>query len=70
MRWGDQLEFEEEAGAGDFVYVPPFVPHMESNAGDAPSVWIVMRNDQEPIVVNLEPVDASQQSVNDAIHGC
>jgi hypothetical protein len=24
---------------------------------------------QEPIVVNLEPADASQQSANDAIHG-
>ncbi len=69
MRWGDQLEFEEEAGASDFVYVPPFVPHMEINAGDEPSVWIIVRNDQEPIVVNLEPVDASQQSANDAIHG-
>ena len=27
MRWGDQLEFSEEARPGDFIYVPPYVPH-------------------------------------------
>jgi uncharacterized RmlC-like cupin family protein len=27
MRWGDHLELSEEARAGDFVYVPPYVPH-------------------------------------------
>src|SRR6202049_2012760 len=29
MRWGDHLEFSGEAGPGDFIYVPPFVPHQE-----------------------------------------
>ena len=32
MRWGDHLEFMAEAGPGDFIYVPPFVPHQEINA--------------------------------------
>ena len=32
MRWGDQLEFTAEAGPGDFIYVPPYVPHQEINA--------------------------------------
>ena len=39
MRWGDALEFTAEAGPGDFIYVPPFVPHQEINAsppGDGP----------------------------------
>lgn len=26
MRWGDKLEFTAEAGPGDFIYVPPYVP--------------------------------------------
>ena len=26
MRWGEALEFFAEAGPGDFIYVPPFVP--------------------------------------------
>src|SRR3954462_12041566 len=32
MRWGDRLEYVAEAGPGDFIYVPPFVPHQEINA--------------------------------------
>ena len=37
MRWGERLEFMAEAGPGDFIYVPPFVPHQEINANpDAP----------------------------------
>src|SRR3974390_1067162 len=32
MRWGDHLEFVAEANPGDFIYVPPFVPHQEINA--------------------------------------
>ena len=32
FRWGERLEFVDEAGPGDFVYVPPFAPHQELNA--------------------------------------
>ena len=32
MRWGDHLEFVAEAEAGDFIFVPPYVPHQEINA--------------------------------------
>src|SRR5438132_1141469 len=35
MRWGDRLEYVAEAGAGDFIFVPPFVPHQEINASEA-----------------------------------
>src|SRR5438445_4900378 len=38
MRWGDQLEFTAEAGPGDFIYVPPYVPHQESTPR-RPSRW-------------------------------
>ena len=31
MRWGDHLELSEEARAGDFIYVPPYVPQQEIN---------------------------------------
>ena len=55
MRWGESLEFVAEAGPGDFIYVPPFVPHQEINASqDEPLGCGVVRNDQEPIVVNLD----------------
>src|SRR5213075_1615471 len=55
MRWGDRLEFTAEAGPGDFIYVPPYVPHQEINAGaDQPLVCVLVRSGQEPIVVNLD----------------
>jgi uncharacterized RmlC-like cupin family protein len=55
MRWGEQLEFYAEAGAGDFIFVPPYVPHQEINAAtDHPLVCVLVRSDQEPVVVNLD----------------
>ncbi|HJQ22899.1 MAG TPA: cupin domain-containing protein [Blastocatellia bacterium] len=55
MRWGEQLEFTAEAGPGDFIYVPPFVPHQEINASPSESLeCVLVRSGQEPIVVNLD----------------
>jgi uncharacterized RmlC-like cupin family protein len=55
MRWGDRLEFFAEAGPGDFIYVPPFVPHQEINAETGePLICVLVRSGQEPIVVNLD----------------
>jgi len=55
MRWGEQLEFYAEAGPGDFIYVPPYVPHQEINAlTDEPLQCVLVRSDQEPVVVNLD----------------
>jgi uncharacterized RmlC-like cupin family protein len=55
MRWGERLEFVAEAGPGDFIYVPPYVPHQEINASpDSPLSCVVVRSDQEPVVVNLD----------------
>ena len=55
MRWGDRLEFSDEAGPGDFIYVPPYVPHQEINAlADEVCEAVVVRSGQEPIVVNLD----------------
>ena len=54
MRWGERLEFTAEAAPGDFIFVPPFVPHQEINASPSePLTCVVVRSDQEPIVVNL-----------------
>ena len=55
MRWGESLEYFAEAGAGDFIFVPPFVPHQEINARpDESLLCVVVRSDQEPVVVNLD----------------
>jgi len=69
MLWGDHMEFEQEVEPGDFIYVPPFVPHQEINhSPDTPSQWVIVRNSQEPVVVNLEPFNAEQQTGTDATH--
>jgi uncharacterized RmlC-like cupin family protein len=60
MRWGDRLEFMAEAGPGDFIYVPPYVPHQEINASARETLECVLcRSDGEAIAVNLdiEPVE-------------
>jgi len=55
MRWGKQLEYIADAGPGDFIYVPPFVPHQEINPNSTEAlICIVIRSDQEPVVVNLD----------------
>ncbi len=55
MRWGDRLEFIAEAGPGDFIYVPPYVPHQEINAAaEEPLSCVLVRSGQDPVVVNLE----------------
>lgn len=60
MRWGNNLEFTAEAGPGDFIFVPPYVPHQEINASTEETLeCVLVRSGQEPVVVNLdiEPVE-------------
>jgi uncharacterized RmlC-like cupin family protein len=58
MRWGEHLEFTAEAGPGDFIFVPPYVPHQEINAStDDPLECVLVRSDNEAVVVNLN-IDA------------
>ena len=70
FRWGEQLEYVDEAGPGDFIYVPPFVPHQEINARpDEPVEAVVVRSGQEPIVVNLDIQSPEPQTkVADLFH--
>lgn len=65
MRWGEQLEFFAEAGPGDFIYVPPYVPHQEINASpEQPLTCVLVRSDQAPVIVNLNiPVVENPEEV-------
>ena len=55
MRWGESLEYVCEAGPGDFIYVPPYVPHQEINASEnEPLECVLVRSGQDPVVVNLD----------------
>jgi uncharacterized RmlC-like cupin family protein len=54
MRWGEALEYVCEAGPGDFIFVPPYVPHQEINAANEPLQCVLVRSDQQAVVVNLD----------------
>jgi uncharacterized RmlC-like cupin family protein len=60
LRWGEHLEYVAEAGPGDFIFVPPYVPHQEINASSSELLeCVLVRSDNETVVVNLdiEPVE-------------
>jgi uncharacterized RmlC-like cupin family protein len=65
MRWGDRLQFIAEAHPGDFIYVPPFVPHQEINADPSQTLeCVLVRSDNEAVVVNItdvEPVEKPEE---------
>lgn len=59
-RYADVIYMEE----GDFVFVPPFVPHIEGNASkDTELIWLTTRNPGN-IVVNLEDQDVADIEID------
>jgi uncharacterized RmlC-like cupin family protein len=47
-------EVRLQTAPGDYVFVPPFVPHREENpSADAEAVVVIARSTQEAIVENL-----------------
>jgi uncharacterized RmlC-like cupin family protein len=55
LRWGERLEFVAEAGPGDFIYVPPYVPHQEINASEDLKLHCVLaRSGRDGLVFNLD----------------
>lgn len=54
IRFGDRYEEIVYMNEGDFVYVPPFVPHIEGNLSRTQElIWLTTRT-PDNIVVNLE----------------
>jgi uncharacterized RmlC-like cupin family protein len=57
---GDR-EVRIEAQPGDYVFVPPFVPHREENPGGEEAVVIIARSSQDGIVVNLDSLWSTEE---------
>jgi uncharacterized RmlC-like cupin family protein len=54
VRWGSRLEHEVDLEPGDFLFIPPFVPHQEINPSpDQHTEWVIVRSGREAVVVNL-----------------
>ena len=46
-----------ELSTGDFMFVPPFLPHLEVNMSTTEELWWITCRSPENIVVNLPDVD-------------
>lgn len=61
---GEEIRIETEPG--DYIFVPPYVPHREENPGVEEAVVVIARSSQEGVVVNLPslftPVDRDGDS--------
>ena len=63
MRWGEKLEFAKYAYPGDFIFVPPYVPHQEINASENEVLkCILFRSGQDPIIINLDIPEAEDHN--------
>jgi uncharacterized RmlC-like cupin family protein len=51
-RGNEEVRLQTEPG--DYIFVPPYVPHREENPGQEEAVVIIARSSQEGIVVNLD----------------
>jgi uncharacterized RmlC-like cupin family protein len=54
MRYGDDLTHELEITQGDFLYIPPGMPHQPFNASDEPCRAVIARtdpNEQESVIL-------------------
>ena len=64
IRFGERYEEIVYLEEGDFVYVPPFVPHIEGNASRTRElVWITTRT-PDNIVVNLHDQDIAEVEID------
>jgi uncharacterized RmlC-like cupin family protein len=54
VRWGSRLEHDVDLEPGDFLLIPPYMPHQEINPSpDQPTTWVVVRSGQEAVIVHL-----------------
>ena len=54
VRWGSRLEHEVDLEPGDFLLIPPYMPHQEINPSpDQTTAWVVVRSGQEAVIVHL-----------------
>jgi uncharacterized RmlC-like cupin family protein len=44
-------------GPGDFIFVPPYVPHQEINANRRTLECVLVRSDNEAVVVYITEVE-------------
>jgi uncharacterized RmlC-like cupin family protein len=62
-----EREVRIETGPGEYVFVPPYVPHREENpSSEEDAVVVIARSTQEGIVVNLPSLWPDRRSGSEA----
>lgn len=61
----DEIRLETEPG--DFVFVPPYVPHREENPGATDAVVVLARSSQVGVVVNLPSLWTPVERLRDSM---
>jgi uncharacterized RmlC-like cupin family protein len=64
---GDEpIETRIQTAPGDYIFVPPFIPHREENPDpETEAIVVIARTTQEAIVINLDALDWTQVRTND-----
>lgn len=52
--YGKEYNEYVDLGSGDFIYIPPFLPHIERNLHESEPVEFVTARSPDNIVVNIE----------------
>ena len=58
--FGEDFAEYVDLGEGDFMFVPPFLPHLEANMSTTEELWWMTCRTPENIVVNLPDVEDAQ----------
>jgi uncharacterized RmlC-like cupin family protein len=54
--FGEGFQDYLEIAEGDFMFVPPYLPHLEANMSTTEELWWLVCRSPENIVVNLPDV--------------
>lgn len=57
LYFGDGLTDHIDINAGDFMFVPPFLVHLEAKMSTTAPVWWIARRSPQNIIVNLPDVE-------------
>jgi uncharacterized RmlC-like cupin family protein len=57
--FGENYREYVEMSEGDFMFVPPFLPHLEANMSTTEELWWLACRTPENIVVNLPDIEDS-----------
>jgi uncharacterized RmlC-like cupin family protein len=62
IRWGDRLQHQAQADAGDFIYIPAYLVHQEINESDSEPVDSIVIRSGDNVVENVATTEQLRQA--------